>query len=265
MDLKNPAVWSVMVAALAVVLSQLPPVREMVKGRRIRIVIPEQFMLYHYLGNVQINLFLVMQNIGGKAVSIAKIDCIITDGGNSRWDLPAHSYYSRLPPNQPGQSPPELLLGWIPLKPGEHWSETLHCFKFWSTPEERRANEITAKIRNNIVTKRLQLPAAQFAEADAELITEAKDFFRTKFNLSEGNYQLVVAALAESDQVLDVRGCEFTLFESSIRALQAMTEEYKYGAGVYYPTQDLTNIVYARVRPIDEKQARQTYEKLRSS
>src|SRR5262245_10091606 len=113
MNLRNPAVWSAIIAAIAVVLSQLPPVREMVKRRRIRIIMPEQFMLYHFLGNIQMNLFLVIQNTGGKAVSIAKIDCIITDGSSSRWDLPAHSYYSRLPPSQAGLPAPELLLDWI--------------------------------------------------------------------------------------------------------------------------------------------------------
>jgi len=105
----------------------------------------------------------------------------------------------------------------------------------------------------------------QLVEADADLLTEAQDFFEKKFDLREGNYQLLVAALTESNEVLDVRGCEFTLFESSIRSLQAMTDEYKWGTGIYLPAMDTTKVVWARVRSIADEQARQAYQGVKSA
>lgn len=265
--LKDPAVWTAIVAVLALILSQLPPVRELIKGVKVKITVPELVMLYHFMGNIQTNLFLDIHNVGGRTICIAKIECGIKNSSGSWWKLPAQTYYSREPPSQHGQPPPELLMGLISLKSGERWSETVRCFRLWTETEEEKVNDIIAKIRSNIIEKIQQqiIPSQQLAEANEDFVKEAKDFFEKKFDLHKGNYQFFIATLSESNQVLNVRGFDFTLFESNIRALQAHTEEYKYGAGIYYPIMDPTKVVWIRLRPIADEQARQIYEKFRSS
>lgn len=267
MVMENPAVWSAVIAVLALILSQLPPLREIIRGLKVRITVPEIFTIIHFLGNIRMYIFLDVHNIGGRFVSISKIDCVIKDAGGSRWNIPAQTYISRQPTSS-GQPPQEFLIGWISLKPGEHWSRNVRCFKLLSEAEEEKVNDIISKIRDNITAKLQQriVQTQALVEADEGIVKEAKDFFEKKFSLSKGNYQLFIAVLSESNPViLSVRGFEFTLFESHIRSLRAITEEYKYGAGIYYPSLDPTKVVWARLRPIPDEQAREAYEKLRSS
>ncbi len=253
------------IALVALILSQLPPLKNLLRGAHLRITVPDAFALTHVLGNLNIAIFLDIYNDGGKDVTIAKVDCLMTNSEGLRLDLPARTYFSREPP-PPGQAMQELMLGWISLKPGEHWAETVRFFKLWSEEEEERYSEIVSKIRSNIFSKApAQWPAQGFVEADAGIVMEARAFFEKKFPLNKGNYQLFIAALSESGQALGVRGFDLTLFESSIRNLRALADDYKTGAGVYYPNPDPSKMVGPRLRPMPDEQARVALAKLRST
>ena len=264
MDLSNPGIWSAFIAVLALILSQLPPIRELIKGRKIKIIVPEMFMLSHVLGNIEISLSIDLHNNGGKFVSIAKLDLFFVDSQNIIWKLPAITYFSRQQPPQAGIPLQEFLLGSISLKPGDHWNETIHCYRIWSETEEEEVNEIQSKISKNILQKRAALPPnAPNVEADEKIVNEAKIFFEKLFNLHKGNYQFIVACLSENESIISVRGFEFTLFESNINALRSQTEEYKYGFGIYIPMPFPTKIVRVRLKPIaDNNQVRQVYERI---
>jgi hypothetical protein len=179
MDLSKPEVWSTLIALFAVILSQLPPIWDMLKGVRVRLVVPESFWLWHYLGNLQLGGFLDIRNDGGRAVIISKLDFIIVDSSGKRWNLPAQTYLSRQPSPMPDQPTPEFLLSWISLKPGEHWGETIHCFRQWSESEEEETNQVVSAIRRDIGAKIAARSAAGGAltepvEADQGLVERAR-------------------------------------------------------------------------------------------
>lgn len=235
--------------------------RQLIRGVKIKIATPEFFTLYHFLGNPQMIFFLKIYNIGGRSIYF-KINCVIKDSNENKWELPAHTYISQQS-SQPGSPPQEILIGVISLKSGEYWGETLHCFKLWTETEEEQTNEIITKIRKDIFDKYPFKPPSQpKVEADEIIVKEAKDFFDRKFNLHKGNYQLFITLLSESDKVLHVHGFDFTLYESNIRALREHTEQYKYGEGIYYPIADSTKYVSVRVRPMTEEQAKGLYKKM---
>jgi hypothetical protein len=255
---------STVIALLALVLSQLPPLKYLLRGRRLRITVPELFSLSHLLGNVNIAIFLDLHNDGGSDITIARVDCLLTNSEGLRLDLPAWTYFSRQTP-PPGQSQTELWFGRISLKPEGHWAETIRCFKLWSEDEQEKTNEIISKIREDINSKLPSLPPKTLAHADNSLVEAARAFFEKKFPLSKGNYCMFIAALSDSDQVLAVRGFDLTLFESSIRSLRAHADDYKIGAGVYYPNADQSKMVFPRLRPIADEEARVAYSKLRAT
>lgn len=258
--LKSPEAWSAAIALLALVLSQLPPVHQLLKRRALRIVVPEYFSLYHFLGNLNLLGFVALHNIGGKTLTVAKIDCLVR-GESNVWHLPGLMYQSRLPQGPAGQQNVEFFVEWTVLKPDDHWSETVHFFKPWSFQEEEDAAEIISKIKNNITAKLDQRPPdapKKLVEADESLVEEAKGFFKKRFTLSKGNYRVVIAALSEKKELLAARGFDFTLFDNHIKTMRSAAEDYKIGAGIYYPA-DPSKQIAIRLRPLSDADARREY------
>lgn len=260
-SLKDPGLWSALIALLALVLSQLPPVKQMLKRRALQIVVPEYIALYHFLGNLNLMGFISLFNTGGKGLTVAKIDAVVSTD-DTRWHVPGATYVSREPSASGGQSRLEFFVGWNALKPGEHWSQTVHFFRAWTVQEEEDAAEIVGKIRTDINAKLAQrAPAAQgLVEADESLVKEAKALVDQRFKLVKGNYRLVIAALSEKDELLSLQGFEFTLFDNHIKTLRSIVDDYKFGAGIYFPSPDWKQ-VFVRLRPLAQVEARREYSK----
>lgn len=259
--LKEPSLWSVVIASIALILSQLPPIRELLRGTEVAISIPEQIAISHFLGNVQLLFLIHIENIGARRVSIAKVECLLSDAQGKVSLYPAQTYISRQPSGQSGGPSAEYLINRIPLKPLDSWSEMVRCYRLWTEEEEEKVSHVIQDIASNIQSK---LPSDTVVEADEYLVAQAVAFFQKNFDLHKGNYKLFVAALSESDALLVTRAFEFTLFESHIHTLRSHAEQYKYGGGINYAvTGQMTN-AWVRVRPLsDGKQARRLYEKLR--
>lgn len=262
--LKDPGVWGVFVAAVALILSQFPPISDLIKGVKIKITVPGQFTLYHFIGNIQIYLLIGIHNIGGRSVSISRLECFITDDQRHIWHLPAQTYTSRQQSYQSNVLQ-EFLLGLISLKPGEQWNEAVRCCRLWSETEEEKANEIISQVTKSISSKCPSANSQIQVEADEKPVGEAISFFEKLFDLHKGNFKFFIAALSEDNSVLAVRSFDFTLFESNINVLRSHTDQYKYGYGIYSPVSDWTKYVVVRLRPIpDDKRTLETYEKLRA-
>jgi len=269
--LRSPEFWSTIIAVFALILSQLPPVRELIKPRELRIFVPEVLFLSHYMGNLQLWVFLALYNTGGRSLTVQKIECVIVGEDGSPWRLPAQTYTPTLAQTAPGQSAPELLMGWISLKPDENWAQTLHFYKVWTIKEEEDVTEISANIRTDINVKSKARAKANLSfdnspiETDPELVKKAKDFFDRKFTLTKGSYTLLIAARSEKNEMLLVRGFEFTLFDNQIRSLRASVDDYKLGWGVCFPvdsTDPSKGNTLIRLRPMGEAEANREYAKL---
>ncbi len=287
--------WSFWIAVLSLIISIAPTLRNLIKGQKVQITVPEQFSLFHYLGNLHLNIFVDIHNIGGTYISISRIECTIKDANDSAtWILPAQSYISRQAP-QPGQGKQEFLIGGISLKPQERWSEIIHCYKLFSDADDEKSSEIISKIGNNItkkrqhrsvddppqlieadeslneiiskignnLTKKMQHRSVddppQLIEADAPLVDEAVTFFDKRFNLDKGNYQLYIVAITDRDQVVALRGLEFTVFDSAIRSLRAVRDGYKYG---FIPWSQ--GPTWLRLRAMEDNKAQSLYEKIKA-
>lgn len=258
---------STMIAFLALILSQIPPLRVVFKGIKIKATTTDQISLSHFLGNINLTFFLSIYNTGGRSVSISKIDCVIKSVNNSLClHLPAQRYYSRQPPSQPNQQILEYFIGIIPLKPEETWSETVHCFSLWTQKEEEQVNNLISKIRSDIWEKKKKFPDPNvWVEANENDVIEARDFFENKFNLKKGNYYLLVAIISESDKVLTTCGYNFSLYDNNIHNLRACTGKYKYGEGIYFPSSDPLAVIYPKLTPMPSELAMREYNKFRST
>lgn len=259
MELSDSGTWAVIIAAIAVILSQLPPIRDLLRGTEISISITDQLNLWHFLGNIQVYSLIDIDNKGSRRVSITKIECLLQDDYEKVWTLPAQVYISREPPSQPGGGRPEYLLGWISLKPQESWSETVRFYQHWTETEEEETSEIISIIREDITS---QMPSDTLLEAQPSNVSKAKHFFDKKFDLHKGNYKLIVIAYSD-EKLLSLSGFMFTLYESQIEALKYQTEEYKFGGGVYYPITGQQSYAWVRLKPIlDKNEVKKLYERI---
>lgn len=264
----SATVWTAVIAVLALILSQLPPVREMLRGTRLSIIVPEYMVLTHSLGNINLTTSVTLHNTGGRGVTVAGLDCGLLADDGRRWHIPAQTYIDRDSQPLVGQQRVQLFMEWIPLEPKEFWSETVVFFKPWSVEEEGKAQDITGRMRSDIsekLSQRLPEKANVPVEADTELVNQAKEAFQKRFDLTIGNYKLLLAAISETEHIIAVRGFQFSMFESHVRAMRSLVEEYRTGAGVVFPSSDPSKVAVIRLKPISEDDARAAYAKLSAS
>lgn len=262
MNWNDPAVWSMIIAGIAVILSQLPPLREIIKGTKVKITNPNTFQLYHHLGNINLTLFLDIHNIGGRPVVIDKLYCLIVDENENVFPFPAKGYIPR--DVIQSETLPEFPVGRIILKSDERWYENTHFYKMWTDAVVEEAEEIILTVRNNIAEKLKDKKEddESFVKTNPEVHQRVVQFFNRNFVLRKGNYKFLIATLAENNIVLAIKGYEFTLYESHIRTLNSYVDDYQYGAGIYFPIRDNLKYLWIRLRIIDdEKRVRQMYDK----
>ena len=65
--------WAVVIAFAALVLSQLPPIHVMLKRAKLDLELYSKISITHKLGNPNLQLHLILSNIGGRRVSVTDI------------------------------------------------------------------------------------------------------------------------------------------------------------------------------------------------
>jgi hypothetical protein len=141
--LKNPEVWSALIAVLALILSQLPPLPQLLAGEKIQLTLRDRLGIFHFLGNLSVQFFVDIENIGNVSVPIRAIDCYIVDQQNRTLPVPVQNYFSRAASVSGFQ---DIPFSPISLKPGEHWAELVRCYNDWSESQEREQSNIVSNM-----------------------------------------------------------------------------------------------------------------------
>lgn len=246
------AFWNTLIASFAVLLSQLPPVRNLLKAQKLEINVPAQLKIYTYLGDVHLQMPLTLYNDGGGSITIARIDAAIMDRNRHVWRLPDSNYYFDTPT---GSTTTQYDLQWIVLKQGERWSRIVHFYKQLSEDKQGNEEELAYEFyqdQNKQPQQKANSRPNGPNEINPELVQRAKDIFQKSFSLHPGNYQFVVVAISESRKPIAMRGFDFTLFEGSFSKLKAQVDDYKYGFGgiLNFGAQDDFYNAYVQLRPI---------------
>jgi hypothetical protein len=126
----NWSFWAVVVAAIAVFLSQLPPVLHWFKRAKLEIELYSKISITHKVGNPNLQLHLRINNIGGRKIRVKNITASIERDGNLVATLPAQNYLQ----NQNSQN--TLLFTTFSLKPAEEWAHIINLLKFFNRNDE---------------------------------------------------------------------------------------------------------------------------------
>jgi hypothetical protein len=231
--------WAVVIAAVAVLLSQLPPVRDLLRRTRIQVDPYDRLTLTHWLGNPNIHWFLQLRNTGGRKVRIESINLRLSSDHEAGFEVRAQSFAP------PDNSTASFLFTPLTLKPDQEWASVVHFFRPFSAADERATNQFIKPLKKDITDKlkarrRESSEVSGPVEADTALVEPAIKFFEKTNIWAAGEYQLVLKVLCDPPRVSVSRSFRFVLFESDIQELEESVENFKYGWGVCYPDQDAT-------------------------
>ncbi len=260
--------WKAIIALLALILSQLPPIKQMLKGKRLRMVVADIAQLFHLFGNTNLSLWIDLENVGGKTITIRRIKSILARREEMSQTLTAKTYY--VTESFSRDRVVELPFAEIALKAGEKWSGLIH---FWDTQTlsksvETKLKSAISKIRNNVIEKVSQqnnemasVPVLNrpLVEADSELLQEILEIVKNLGKIEEGEYELLVAVYEEPDHSpFKIQGFDLTVFESDVKDIFEDTEDYKYGFGIHLPSRK-NKTVDVHIRSKNEKESKKRF------
>ena len=242
--------WTAVVAGLALVLSQLPPLRVLFRRAALTLQPYDRLNVTHYLGNPNVNLHVQLTNTGGRAVRVFSLTLRITRDDGATVTLPAQTF------TLPDDTDSSMIFTPLALEPDDEWATFVTFFVPFSVTDEREWKRLAKDLRADVNAKRTayRLQAGEEAkealEADPAKVAPISGFFRAKRFWQPGEYAARLTAECSPPRASVTRQFRFTLFESDVQDLDEREAHYKYGAGVYFnDTEEVA--VNPRIRDLD--------------
>lgn len=231
--------WSFATAAIAIVLSQAPPVRNWFKRPKLAVEVHSRISLTHKIGNPNAQLHLIIENAGGRRVRIREMTLDFSRNNQHLFKLPVQNYLE-----QPNDTAAVMFTPFV-LKPDEEWSHIANFLNLFSRQDERTYRQLESEIRSDIFRRRQQEAPGrtELTEADPEIVRPVLDFFQQHFGWLEGEYKMELTI--KGDIVNCSKNFDFTIFESESEELRAVSDHYKYGSGIFWNRADvLTSLLF---------------------
>ena len=234
----NWSFWAVFIAALALLLSQLPPIHMLLQRAKLDIELYSRTHLTHKIGNPNLQLYLILNNVGGRTIKVRGITTTIKKDGNQIAVLPAQNYLQN--PNDTAS----VLFTMFSLKPREEWTHFVNFLNFFSRSDEKKYRDAESKLKADIFKKREEPQNKdKLVEAENGLVTVFLKMFEEKFLWFPGEYEMRVSVDTKPAGACVERNFRFTLFESDAEELSKFQEDYKLGDGIYYQTDKHPGII----------------------
>lgn len=222
--------WTALLALVAIVLSQLPPVRMWFRATNLDVEVHGRITVTHKVGNPNLSLYTSISNTGGRNLRIDRITVGLFRNGNQIAALPAQSYFE----TQSEQS--SVLLVPFTLRPDETWGHRTNYYGEWDRTTEKLYRESEFRLRTRILEKRAARKKGddQPVIAEDEYLKPFTELFGKLFIWSPGEYVVELSVYTKERIAPFEKRYRFTLFESDSAELASHTEDYKYGGGLNY-------------------------------
>lgn len=227
----NYAFWAVVIAAIAIILSQIKPLYLLFKKAKLDIELYSRILITHKIGNPNLQCHVVLNNIGGKSLRIKNISAKIERDGIPIVTLPAQNY------NTDPSDASTMLLTHFTLNTGTEWGNIINFVNFFNRTEEKVFKEAEDLLKEDILKKLdAETDKKVVVKAEEPLVKPFLDMFEKIFIWKSGEYKLIITVSAKPLKKEIVKQFRFTLFETDSNNLRKYTEDYASGAGVYFDT-----------------------------
>ncbi|HKW01337.1 MAG TPA: hypothetical protein VJN96_16050 [Vicinamibacterales bacterium] len=221
--------WAAIVALLALVLSQLPPVHLLLRRARLGVELYSRVQLFQKVGNPNVQLHVILSNLGGRPIRVRALTMQLRRNGQDLCTLPAQNY---LP--TPGSSQTVLFTPFS-IKPNEEWANIVTFLNYFAREDEKKYRAAERAIKVDIAEKRKALVDDKvLVEADPRLVAPFTEMFAKWFIWKPGEYELRVNVKTDSDRSSVTKAYRFTLFESDSADLESDKDDFKSGDGIYW-------------------------------
>lgn len=236
--------WSAVVAAVALLLSQLPPIHVLLRRARIRCEVFSRIHITHTLGNPNSQWHLIVENLGGAPIRIKSVLLVFKRSGAQEFELPAQNYL-----RTPEAKEPVMLTPFV-LKPGEEWSHIVNFFQMFTRDDTKQYRALQSATRTDITEQREKLEnEEQVCEAAPEVVGRLMAFFQRHFRWEAGEYEVELRVQTDNPHADLSQRYSFSLFESEANELRDYSDGYRYGAGVYWNSENHAGLLI----PIHER------------
>ncbi len=221
--------WAAIVAAIALLLSQLPPLHVLFRKACLSCEAFSRLHITHKVGNPNAQWHLIIENIGGRTLRIKEIKLVFSRAGDDSFELPAQSYL-RTP-----DAADAVMLTPFRLKPGEEWAHIVNFFSIFTRDDEKEYRPLESAIRSDILSQKEQPENKErFCEADTHVVEKLKAFFKRHYKWVAGEWEVELRIITDREEANISRKYRFSLFESEAKELFDYSDMYKFGAGVYW-------------------------------
>lgn len=224
--------WTAIVAAIALILSQMPPIYQLVRRAKLTMEVFPRAGILHVVGYPNVQIGIILSNTGGRQVKIKKMTTTILREGTIVATLPAQVYSPETEPTK------QLLFAGFKIKPNEDRSHNFNFYLDLPRNQERELKERKLAMIKDIEEKRSRPEGKDIlAEADAVNVQPFNEMLNKHFMWIEGEYVMNIRVESTDTKVFVEKKYRFTLYESDSRQLRDYAERYKYGEGIYFGTE----------------------------
>jgi hypothetical protein len=125
------------------------------------------------------------------------------------------------------------------IKAGGSWANRVNFIVPLTEEQEKSFNELRLKMASDITKKRqtIGIPAHIMVEADKSLVDKAKGYFANNIRnqLGIGRYQAKIVAKNAINELVAEYSFDFHIYEYHKNIFESQKEDYKYGAGITMP------------------------------
>jgi hypothetical protein len=223
--------WSAVIAVIALVASQFPPVLPRLWRGRLAIEVNSRIVVGHKVGNTNVSMYVGLTNAGGRALRVRAITLRLKRDGKELTSLPAKNFHEKA-----GDKDSVLFVPFS-LKREESWAHIVNFLNFFDRQTEKHFRESERAMRASIGAKLKARPSSDQdfpVSAEPALVAPFLAMFDQMFVLDPGEYIAELVVSTPEKETAFKKAYRFTLYESDTEEMKRQRDDYHLGAGVYF-------------------------------
>jgi hypothetical protein len=231
--------WTAVLAAVAIALSQLPPIKLWFRKAKIDFELHSRISITHKVGNPNLQLHVLVSNIGGKKVKIKEINARIENDSDKQIVIPSQTYL------QTSDTKNGILFTTFSIDQGGEWSHIINLFNSFSREDEKEYRNMQKEMRIDLINKlkakkeeiknkKAEDDSEELVELDNKYIDQSKSFFQKHFFWNPGEYKMTIDVITDQSSANLSKTFRFTIFEVHTDQMKLIVDRYKYGEDILY-------------------------------